>query len=270
MIFRVEENGRSYTAKGVISWKIQVGDLVELEGDWKKSDFTGEDEFSFRFACMTIPEDPRSLLTYAVSLTLGLGVELEKKIWEKYGDKWQQALTLEIKGIRETTAFHWLQTLERIKNQKNQADAIGFLLSKKCTLNMANVAWERWEEETYMTINQNPYALADLPNYGFADIDGAIRLAFGIDDHDSRRINSAILYVINRLSETGSTLADKMEVEEQTRKLLKMEIDFSENINKLVNVEELKMVTRNKIATKNNYDNEAVIQNWFAAVWVKI
>jgi len=143
MIVKVESEGekKNFTAKGVITWEVKEGDMLELEGNWKTSSYTGEQEFDFRTACASIPEDSRTLLTYAVSLTPGLGPAIETSIWEKYGEKWTDALELDIPRIKEQTRFHWLNTLTRIREQKNQANAISYLLGKGCTLNMANAAW---------------------------------------------------------------------------------------------------------------------------------
>ena len=55
-------------------------------------------------------------------------------------------------------------------------------------------------------VMSDPYRLADLPNYGFAHVDGAIRLHYGIGDNDPRRIKAAVIYTLKQITSGGSTL----------------------------------------------------------------
>lgn len=203
--------------KGVINFEVSEGDLVELEGQWGTSSFNGQKEFSFKSAVLSVPDNPRALLTYAIELTKGLGKAAEEQIWEKYGDKWIEAETLEIPRISEETQWHWKDTLQRLKNSKEQTQAISFLIGHNCTLNMSCAAWKAWAENTVSKVEKNPYILAELPRYGFADIENGIRQSFGIKDNDVRRIKAAVLYILNKLTDGGSTVCsvDEFDVEFQ-------------------------------------------------------
>lgn len=206
--------------KGVIPWEPAEGDLLEMEGTWKRSDFNGDNEFAF-FACrLTIPEDSKSLLYYAVSLTKGLGDSAFEKIWEQYGDQWQTALPLNVKGISKSVDFHWQETLKNIKDKQAQTDTISFLISHGASLNMANLAWDKWKENTYSVVTKNCYALADLPNYGFRAVDEGIRQNFGIADNDQRRIDSALMYAVNQKLDGGDTLVNYPELVEEFQKII--------------------------------------------------
>lgn len=207
------------TAKGIVEFEPKHGDLLELEGDWKKSTFAGsmgKDEFCFKTAMLNIPTDSRALLHYACTLTKGIGPVKESEIWEAYGESWQKETGLSgIKGISEEIAWNWQETLRRLGEHAEQTQAITLLLSKGATLNMANAAWERWKHETTGTVTENCYRLCDLPHYGFQDVDESIRVAFGIGDEDPRRVEAAVLYVIEQATGNGDTVVPMTAVTEK-------------------------------------------------------
>ena len=158
-----------------------------------------------------VPSDPRALLHYTCTLTKGIGPVKETEIWERYGDKWQEVETLDLPSISETTQWNWNETKRRLKEHADQTQAITLLISKGCTLNMANAAWAKWAHETVGTVSANCYLLADLPHYGFNDVDESIRVAFDIGDADQRRVEAAILCTIGQLTDGGDTVADWVE-----------------------------------------------------------
>ena len=63
MIYRKADSGwcivkiQHGTAKGVIGWDAKDGELLKLEGEWKKSAYNGSNEFNFKAAMPDIPED---------------------------------------------------------------------------------------------------------------------------------------------------------------------------------------------------------------------
>ena len=205
------------TFKGVLGFEPNVGDVLQFEGSWKQSEFSGQLEFSFGSAVLSVPEDPRAMLHLAVSWTKGIGEAREAEIWMLYGPDWRDETSLAgVAGLTETTRWNWGDTLKRLDTQQAQAQAVAFLMSKGCTLNMSNAAWKQWETKTVSIVTANPYKLTDLPRYGFSVVDGGIRQNFGISDTDLRRIDAAILYVFGQVTDAGDTVADYEEVRRGT------------------------------------------------------
>jgi exodeoxyribonuclease V alpha subunit len=252
------------TIKGVISFDVKEGDWVKLEGKWQHSEFNGKDEFDFRGAMLHLPDDPRVLLTYAVSLTKGLGAAKEVAIWEKYGADWQQQETLDLSGVGESTQFHWADTLRRLKEQAEQTQAIAFLLAHGCTLNLATLAWETWKHDTLGMVNADPYKLCDLPRYGFKWIDENVRPKFGIAANDSRRIDAAILYMLNQLAEKYGTCIAQSFVSAETRTLVPHDGKFNDRIEVLIRAEKIMRVgSAEGLALAQDYVNEdAIWERW--------
>ncbi len=192
-------------AKGVIPWEPEIGAILKLEGEFKTSDFNGQNEFVFKSCYPALPEDSRALLTYAVSITNGIGPKVEQKIWERYGESWREVKELDIPGITETAKWNWTDALDRLESEKLRSETFGWLLSMGCSMNMATAAWKLWGEQAFGRVSENCYALADLPRYSFNDVDKAIRKKFKIVDKDPRRIDAAIIYVLKNRITDGST-----------------------------------------------------------------
>ena len=192
-------------AKGVIPWTTKVGQIVNLTGDFQTSNFNGQQEFVFKQAFPSLPKDSRALLSYAVSLCKGLGESKERAIWERYGESWKEAETLDLPGVTARTQWHWSDTLKRLENETLQTETYSWLLSKGCSMAMANAAWREWGQNCYGTVEADCFKLAELPRYGFQDVDRRVRSNFGIADDDPRRIDAAILYVLRNRITDGST-----------------------------------------------------------------
>jgi hypothetical protein len=193
------------TIKGVVAWDIKEKDRIEARGEWGLNPRDGKREFDAKSIIPSIPTDPRALLHYAATKTIGLGEAKEQLIWDRFGDRWQEHPDLEgIPGIRETTRFAWVTTLQEIDNFAEQAQAMAYLLACGCSVNMASAAWEEWHTDTMGRVLANPYDMADLPHYGFLAVDKH-RTGFGIADDDPRRMREAIVYAIKQEGEKGHT-----------------------------------------------------------------
>ena len=91
-----------------------------------------------------------------------------------------------------------------LDQSQDYVEALTWLLSIGATHNLADVAFEKWGEETIGVVKQDPYQLASLPNYGFKDAD-KLRAKFEIGDDDDRRISAAIRYLIGQSMSNGDT-----------------------------------------------------------------
>jgi exodeoxyribonuclease V alpha subunit len=219
VLYRKPEGGWSilatdqFTAKGTIAWEPHEGDIVRLEGNWKLSTFNGKQEFVFKTAMLDVPTDSRALLHYAASLTTGIGPSKEQAIWDAYGEKWREQDLSGMTGFSNVTREIWADTLKKLADQKEMTAAITFVMSKGGTLNMATKAWEKWMASAISTITANPYSIADLPYCGFNAAD-ALRKNFGITEMDPRRVDAAILYVLNKCADEQGTLVTRKDLKD--------------------------------------------------------
>ena len=186
--------------KGSMKWRPDVGESLGMRGEWTA--YQGKPQFSFREVWHNMPKDPKALLHYACELTKGMGPAMETKIWDTLGENWKQISSCDgIPGLRGTTLNNFQDTIAKLDREVEKTDAISWLISVGCTRNLAEKAWDKWKVNTIGTVKGDPYILAELPNYGFTDIDNGIRLRFGIADLDERRIKAAIGYYMRQLAD---------------------------------------------------------------------
>lgn len=253
------------TAKGVVLFHTKEGDMLQLEGYWQTSKFDGKEEFVFKTALLSIPDDPRALLHYAVELTKGMGEAAKDKIWEAYGEQWQKEKELEgVLGLSRQARINWQETLRFLEDHVAQRQAISFLLSKSCTLNMATVAWTRWREKTISLVSDDCYRLAELPNYGFTSVDAEIRKSFGIKDGDPRRLDAALLYVLGQLTEQDGTLVDVQDAAKELSRIVPDVANRMKNsISRLIQAKKIAALNTSLIALQPDFENESVIWSRF-------
>jgi len=190
--------------KGSMSWRPRAKERLRIKGTWGA--YQGKREFRFKEATLDLPTDSRGLLHYVCELASGVGLAMEQMIWEAKGDAWAALEDGEIPRLSGRVYDNFMHAIERAEGDRTKGQAIAELLKAGATINMANAAWERWENETLGVVHADPYRLAELPHYGFTHVDGVIRIYYGITDSDPRRIRAAIIYVLRMLTESGSTL----------------------------------------------------------------
>ncbi|MFA5322052.1 MAG: helix-hairpin-helix domain-containing protein [Smithella sp.] len=245
-------------ATGVISFDVKDGDMVQLTGEWKISNFDGANEFVFKLALMAVPEDSHALLHYAVEITKGLGGTAEARIWGKYGEEWPKSDLSEIPKITDSARMNWITTIERLKSQKEQTQAISFLMGKGCTLNMSTVAWNRWGVKTVSTVQGNCYELTELPYYGFVMVDEKIRPQFGIQDADPRRMEAAIIYVMQQLTESAGSLVEVETLRAELMKIFPFDVPESA-FYALETKKKIKILSQSVIALQQHWENDIII-----------
>jgi len=191
-------------AKGKMAWRPQDGEALILEGEY--ATYKGEREFTFKSARLNVPTDPRDQLHYVCARTPGMGAAMEQLIWDAAGADWMNVQPGAVARLNGKVYANFQLQLESLR-EKSEESAVGAaLMGRGATMNMACAAWEAWKAETLGVVNADPYRLAELPNYGFRDVDTKIRQAYGITDADKRRIRAAVVYALRRLTDAGDTL----------------------------------------------------------------
>ena len=210
--------------KGDIAWEPKEGELIQFQGKYET--YNGELQFAFFKADAIIPEDPQSELKYACELTKGMGEKLAEKIWELSGNDWKSTQAGDVPGFTEEKFNLFQDTIELLDSQKERTKAITYLLSKGCSITLAEKAFEKFKTGTIPQINENCYKLADLPHCGFKQIDSTIRYAFGIQDVSESRIEAGIMYALNELLSDGSSFSTLDMLQAEAVKLLNVSSDL--------------------------------------------
>lgn len=217
----LEGSTRSATVKGVLAVEPRHGERMELRGEWKLNEFSGEQEFDFKSAAPSVPDDPYAMLAYAVEITKGMGPARFDEVWRAYGKEWMQHTELDgIDGVPAATRMYWGETIKRIAQDRAQSATMSFLLGHGCSMTLALKAWERWTGEAVQRVTADPYSLADLPWAGFGTVDGDIRKAFGIGDTDPRRVDAAVLYRMGDMTQQVGTLIPEPSIADEAADLI--------------------------------------------------
>lgn len=189
------------TVKGKLTHIPKEDECLTLEGKWTVSNYNGQPEFSFFHASVYLPKDERALLKYACTMTKGIGPAIEEKIWDKCGEKWREVDSGDgIKGLTPRLITQLQETVSFLRTHEEQSKAISWIVSIGATVKMAEYAWDKWGEKTIGKVQEDPFILAQLPNYGFKEIDEHIRQKFGIGRNDERRVRSCVEYYVRQLT----------------------------------------------------------------------
>ncbi len=197
------------TDKGIMSgnmpWRPAPNELLQVIGFY--TEYKGMKQFKFKEAMLDVPINPRAQLEYVAERTKGMGNSKLNAIWELLGDNWAKMTIEEASQLKINSALldNFKEQIENLKRDKEKAEAVSYLKSKGCSTNMATAAFEKWSKNCIGIINNDCFRLAELPNYGFKDIDNEIRHSFGIENDDHRRIKAAVLYCMKQLTDNGST-----------------------------------------------------------------
>lgn len=206
--FRIIRTSRG-VCKGKIGWRPTQGERLTLSavgrGDgWGVSKYNGMPEFSFTSVKHDFPVDERGMLDYACQLTRGIGEVTRDKIWAAKGANWRTLALGDVPGVSSETLCAFQDTIQRLSIQREKSEAIAFVIGLGCTATMAEAAWEKWQGATIAQVNANCYCLADLPHFSFAQVDARISPRFNIGLDDTRRVEAAIRYCANQLSQSST------------------------------------------------------------------
>lgn len=195
---------QSIVCKGEMAWRPRVDERLKLKGSYVN--YQGKRQFAFKEAMLNIPTDPRGLLKYVCSMAKGVGPTLEEVIWETLGADWPSIKENDIPRLSAKAYDAFISAMQLADEERDKSRIISELIHVGATINMATAAYELWKHDTLGVVKDNPYRLAELPHYGFADVDGEIRINYGIEDADPRRIRAAIVYVLRQITSSGSTV----------------------------------------------------------------
>jgi hypothetical protein len=191
-------------AKGKMSYRPQDGEQLILDVEYAV--YRGEREFRFASARLDVPTNARDQLRYVCLRTSGLGPAAESQIWDARGAEWKEIQPGDVPRLKGRLYEEFRLQIEALEQKGVEAAVVAALIGKGCTPNMAQSAWDTWKGETLGVVASDPYRLAELPNYGFKDVDVKIRQHYGIADDDQRRIKAAVIYSLRRLTDDGNTV----------------------------------------------------------------
>jgi exodeoxyribonuclease V alpha subunit len=217
IIYRNTENGytvlnlvleeQEITVVGTFPY-VSEGEFLELEGSYTEHQLYGE-QFQMESFQVKAPQDVMAIERYLGSGAIkGIGAALAARIVRRFGKETFEIIEreperlAEIKGISDRKAR---EIAEQVEEKRDLRQAMIFLQEYGISVNLAVKIYQKYGQEIYRIIKENPYRLADdIAGVGFRTADEIARRV-GIREDSDFRIRSGILYVLLQASAEGHT-----------------------------------------------------------------
>ena len=213
-VLNLVTDGEDLTCVGFFRYADE-GENVELTGEYIEHAVYGQ-QFSVKSYEVKEPTDKLSIIRYLGSGAIkGIGQALATRIVNRFGDDTFRIIEEEperladIKGISEKKARDIaVQVIEKQDLRKIMV----FLQQYGISNALAMKIYNRYGQETYNVINENPYLLADdINGVGFKIAD-EIASKVGIHTDSDFRIRSGIMYILTNASYDGHCYLPKDEL----------------------------------------------------------
>lgn len=240
IVYRNAENGytvlnlvnkeEEITCVGIFS-AIAEGENIEASGDYTDHPTYGR-QFKVEHFEERAPEDAQAIERYLGSGAIkGIGLALAARIVRRFKEDTFRIIEeeperlAEIKGISERKA---MEIATQVNEKRDLRQAMIFLQQYGITMNLAVKIYNRYGQEVYEILKENPYQLAeDIDGVGFKTAD-EIAARVGIRSDSDFRIRSGILYVLSGAASEGHTFLPQEELTKRASELLQVEPEFIE------------------------------------------
>ena len=240
IVYRNAENGytvlnlvnkeEEITCVGIFS-AIAEGENIEASGDYTDHPTYGR-QFKVEHFEERAPEDAQAIERYLGSGAIkGIGLALAARIVRRFKEDTFRIIEeeperlAEIKGISERKA---MEIATQVNEKRDLRQAMIFLQQYGITMNLAVKIYNRYGQEVYEILKENPYQLAeDIDGVGFKTAD-EIAARVGIRTDSDFRIRSGILYALSGAASEGHTFLPQEELTKRASELLQVEPEFIE------------------------------------------
>ena len=240
IIYRNTDNG--YTVLNLVSgedeitcvgifWTIAEGENIEATGD-----YTDHPTYGTQFKVVSFeekaPEDQEAIERYLGSGAIkGIGLAMAARIVRRFREDTFRIIEeeperlAEVKGISERKA---MEIASQVNEKRDLRQAMIFLQQFGITMNLAVKIYNKYGQEVYGILKENPYRLADdIEGVGFRTADDIAAKA-GIRTDSDFRVRSGILYTLLQASGEGHTFLPQEELTAKTSELLGIDKDIIE------------------------------------------
>ena len=218
------------TCVGIFS-TIAEGENIEATGD-----YTDHPTYGTQFKVVSFeekaPEDQEAIERYLGSGAIkGIGLAMAARIVRRFKEDTFRIIEeeperlAEVKGISERKA---MEIASQVNEKRDLRQAMIFLQQFGITMNLAVKIYNKYGQEVYGILKENPYRLADdIEGVGFRTADDIAAKA-GIRTDSDFRVRSGILYTLLQASGEGHTFLPQEELTAKTSELLGIDKDIIE------------------------------------------
>ena len=240
IIYRNTDNG--YTVLNLVSGEDEItcvgifSTIAEGENIEAAGDYTDHPTYGTQFKVVSFeekaPEDQEAIERYLGSGAIkGIGLAMAARIVRRFKEDTFRIIEeeperlAEIKGISERKA---MEIASQVNEKRDLRQAMIFLQQFGITMNLAVKIYNKYGQEVYGILKENPYRLADdIEGVGFRTADDIAAKA-GIRTDSDFRVRSGILYTLLQASGEGHTFLPQEELTAKTSELLGIDKDIIE------------------------------------------
>ncbi len=238
IIFRNADNG--YTVLNLVSGDEEItcvgifsaiaeGENIEATGDYTDHPTYGT-QFKVESFEEKAPEDEEAIERYLGSGAIkGIGIAMAARIVKRFKEDTFRIIEeeperlAEIKGISERKA---MEIASQVNEKRDLRQAMIFLQQFGITMNLAVKIYNKYGQEVYGILKENPYRIADdIEGVGFKTADDIAAKA-GIRTDSDFRVKSGILYTLLQASGEGHTFLPKDELTVKAAELLGIDTEI--------------------------------------------
>ena len=240
IIYRNTDNG--YTVLNLVSGEDEItcvgifSTIAEGENIEATGDYTDHPTYGTQFKVVSFeekaPEDQEAIERYLGSGAIkGIGLAMAARIVRRFREDTFRIIEeeperlAEVKGISERKA---MEIASQVNEKRDLRQAMIFLQQFGITMNLAVKIYNKYGQEVYGILKENPYRLADdIEGVGFRTADDIAAKA-GIRTDSDFRVRSGILYTLLQVSGEGHTFLPQEELTAKTSELLGIDKDIIE------------------------------------------
>lgn len=232
---RLSDGGMLVTFAGQCE-PVSIGDSVEASGTWERHARYGN-QLRARFIRVIVPSTGAEIYAFLKSGGIKeVGAKSAEKLLDYFGDRLAEVMTspttLMAAGITEKRAR---AIAEAWSNRSRHTEMLAYLQALKIGPLTSERIFRHYGEKTKQMILADPYRVArEISGLGFKTAD-QMAMALDINRRDPRRIDAAVLHVMNQIGRDGHCACSRQRIMSDVRSLLSVEDKIiREGIDRLV------------------------------------
>lgn len=202
------------------------GESLFMKGEWESHPRYGR-QFKVSSYRTAMPAVTTGIEKYLASgLIRGIGVEMARRIVNKFGEKTLEIIDNKIEKLTRVEGIgkkRLKQISEAWNEQKEIREVMIFLESYGISPGYASKIFKRYGKHSVKVVTENPYRLAmDIFGIGFATADKiAENMGFGRDSEE--RAKAGLLHVLNECTEEGHVCYPSYMLIQRSQKMLQID-----------------------------------------------
>lgn len=231
------KRGKGYITAVGETQDLEVGDELELDGEETTHKIYGE-QFKFTTYKKVLPKTESALIEYIADNVKGVGKKTASLIIGLFGEdavdviRYTPSKLNEIKGLNEAKIYE----LNRFFNEEwEKWNIIEYLSGFNISVVTSNKIYQTLGTDTITIVKQNPYSLMSfVKKLDFKTVD-EIGKNLGINLDSEERVDTGIIYAINKITEFGHTCVEKENLVKYASNILEVGTkDIENGITRLV------------------------------------